>query len=229
MAIIYFVSVLLLILAFILIKKTEKTLDIISFVGITIVTFLSLNVFICYVLTFLSIKQNLIILSLINVIISLPMILKIIKAKQIQKFKFDKVNLICVIVILIVTFIVSCLNFGIPFKIKYETGDPATHYYTSVVFAENEELLARNIDDVYGALRFRKIGSYANSGIIMECFSNVIDEIDYYHIFITFGIFVLFMTGYIMFCTLEKYTKTNTRKNTSSFCQFNICLRLSIK
>ena len=218
MAIIYLISVLLLIAAFILIKKTEKELDIISFVGITIVLFLSYNVFICYVLTFLSIKQNLIVLAIINLVLAVIMAITILNTKQIQKYKYDRESLRNIIIILFVTFIVSCLNFGLPFKIKYETGDPATHYYTSVVFAENEELLVRDIDDVYGSLQVRKIGSYVNSGILMQCFSNILEEADYFNIFVLFGIFILFMTGYIMYCTLEKYTKTVARKNIGTHC-----------
>jgi len=46
----------------------------------------------------------------------------------------------------------------------------------------------------------------------MQCFSNVIDEIDYYNIFIAFGIFVFFLTAAIMFNTLDKYTKSKGGK-----------------
>lgn len=228
MGIVYLISVLLLLITFILIKKTEKTLDIISFTGISIVLFLSYNVFVCYILTFIIVPQNLLVLSLINFGVSIPMAAIILKSKQIQKYKFDKFSLISVLIILLVTFFVSCFNFGLPFKIKYETGDPATHYYTSALFAKDKELLTRNVDDVY-YLRVRKIGSYVNSGIIMQCFSNVLQKADFYNIFILFGIFILFMTGYIMYCTLEKYTNSRGRKDSCTYCKLNICFGLSFK
>ena len=212
MGIVYFISTILLIITFMLIKKTEKTIDVLSFLGISIVLFFSYNVFLCYILTFIAIPNNLIVLSIINLIFSAIFGGIILKKKEMQRFKIDKLSLLCVGIIFIATFIASVLNFGLPFNIKYETGDPATHELTSAIFAEQEKLLNFYEDEAYGVSQGRKIGSYVNSGIIMQCFFNVIEEIDYFNIFIAFGIFVLFMTGSIMFHTLEKYTKTRGGK-----------------
>ena len=46
----------------------------------------------------------------------------------------------------------------------------------------------------------------------MKCFSDVLEEIDYFNVFIAFGIFILFLTGAIMFNTLEKYTNSKGGK-----------------
>ena len=208
MGIIYLVSVLILIMAFALVKKTEKVLDILSFIGIAIVVFLCYNAFICYVLTFFKIPITLSILTIINILLSIPMYLIIYKRKEIQKYKFEKLNAICIVIILILVLIVSYLNFGFPLNIKYESGDPSVHYLTSKLFAEQDSLLNLYEDEMHGGLAGRKIGSYVNSGIIMKCFSNVINEVDNYKIFIVFGIFTLFMTGSMMYSTLEKYTKS---------------------
>ena len=212
MGIVYLISTLLLIVSFILIKKTEKTMDILSNIGLTIVLCFSYNVFLCYILTFIRIPNNLIVLSIINFLIAGIIDLLIFKNKEIQKYKMDRFNLLCIIIILIVTFVAACLNFGLPFNIKYETGDPAVHHITAVVFSQEEKLLNFYEDEVYGMSNGRKIGSYVNSGIIMQCFSNVIEEIDFYNIFIAFGIFVLFLTGAIAFNIFEKYTKTKLGK-----------------
>ena len=212
MGIVYLISTILLIVSFMLIKKSDKKLDILSIIGITIVLYFSYNVFLCYILTFIQIPNNLIVLSILNLIVAAIMGIIIYRKKEIQKYKLDKLNLLCVIIILIVTFTASCLNFGLPFNIKYETGDPAVHHITSVVFSQEEKLLNFYKDDAYGVSYGRKIGSYVNSGIIMQCFANVIDEIDYYNIFIAFGIFIFFITTAIMFNILEKYTKTKGGK-----------------
>ena len=212
MEIIYLISLIILFLTFMLIKKTDKVLDVISFIGISIVLILCYNAFVCYILTFVSIPITLLSLGIINIGFAIPMIIKIFANKEIQKYKLDKFSLICIVLILIAVFAVSYLNFGFPFNIKYETGDPATHYLTSVMFANQDRLINLNKDEVYGEFYGRKIGSYVNSGIIMKCFSNVIDEIDYYNIFIAFGIFILFMTGSMMYSTLEKFTKSKGEK-----------------
>ncbi len=212
MGVVYLVSVLALIITFILIKKTEKTLELIDFIGITIVLLLCYNAFVCYVLTFFTIPCSLLNLSIVNFGFSLIMGLFIMRKKQIQKYNFDKISLISVIIILLITISVSLFNFGFPFNINYETIDPSVHYLTSVMFTEEDSLLNDAKDEIYENFSGRKIGSYVNSGIIMECFSGVIDEIDFYNIFIGFGIFVLFMTGWIMFCTLSKFTHNKTGK-----------------
>ena len=208
MGVIYLLSVLLLSVSFILIKKTEKKLDILSFLGITIVLIMGYNALLSYIFSFFNIPITLLSLSISNFVFSDIIIFIIYRKKQTQKYKFDKVNCICICIILLVTICVSLINFGFPFNIKYETGDPATHYYTSVVFAGQDRLLSRNIDKVYEVFHGRKIASYVNSGILMKCLSGIVNEIDFYNIFIAFGIFILFMTGAVMYNTLEKFTKS---------------------
>ena len=43
----------------------------------------------------------------------------------------------------------------------------------------------------------------------MKCFLNHIDEFEFYNFFITFGIFVLLLTGTVMYNTLVKFSKNN--------------------
>ena len=57
------------------------------------------------------------------------------------------------------------LNFGIPFNIKYETGDASVHYLTSRMFTEEDRLLIKVEDEIYGDFQGRKIGSYSNTEI----------------------------------------------------------------
>lgn len=212
MGIIYLISVLFLVISFILIKKTEKVLDIISFTGITIVVFMAYNAFVCYVINFFGIPITLLSLSIINILFAVLISGIILIKKEIQKYKLDKFGILSIGIILIATLVVSYLNFGFPFNIKYETGDPAIHFTTSAVFAKQDSLLNLNTDEVYGNYEGRKIGSYVNSGIIMKCCSSFMDEIDYYKVFIGFGIFILFMTGAMMYSTLEKFAKTKGGK-----------------
>ncbi len=208
MGIVYLISVLLLFAGFIVIKKTEKILDVISFAGISIVVFFAYNSFVCYVMAFFGIPITLVSLSIINIIFAGIMIGIILKKKERQKYQLNKFSLFCIVVILIATIGISILNFKFPFNIKYESGDPAVHYMTSAEFVEEDSLLNLYKDEVHGTFEGRKIGSYVNSGIIMKACSSFMDSISYYNIFIGFGIFVLFLTGAIMYSTLEKYTKS---------------------
>lgn len=107
---------------------------------------------------------------------------------------------------------VSYVRFGFPFSIKYESGDSAVHFLTADIFSKEDKLLNNVKDELYGRFSARKIGSYVNSGLIMKCFEGAIDEIYNYRIFIGFGIFILFMTGSMMYSTLEKFAKNNFGK-----------------
>lgn len=92
MGIVYFISVLAIVATFILIKKTEKTISILSFSCITITVLLCYNAFVCYVLTFIKVPITLLSLSLINLVLTAIMIWHILRKREIQKYKFDKVR-----------------------------------------------------------------------------------------------------------------------------------------
>lgn len=83
------------------------------------------------------------------------------------------------------------------------------------MFKEQDTLLSVSYDEVYGSFQGRKIGSYTNTGIIMKCFEK--QESDY-SIFIGFGVFILFMTGAMMYNTLEKFTKFKYGKLLALIC-----------
>lgn len=205
MGIIYALTVLILFTSFVLIKKTDKKLNILSFIAIAIGVLFCYNTFVCYVLTFFVIPVTLLNLSIINLVISIILIFFIIRKKQTQAYEINKIDILYILLLLVAVLIVSYLNFGFPFNIKYETGDPSVHYLTSDMFSENDSLLITDKDEVYGGFATRKTVSYVNSGLIMKCFSGVIDSYYNYNIFIVFGIFVLFITAWAMYTTISSF------------------------
>lgn len=209
MGIIYALTVSILFISFILIKKTDKKLNILGFIAITIGALFCYNTFICYVLTFFMLPVTLLNLSIINLIISVILMFFIIRKRQIQSYEIQKIDILYILLLLVAVLIVSYLNFGFPFNIKYETGDPSVHYLTSNMFAEDDALLITNQDEVYGSFTTRKTVSYVNSGLIMKCFSDVIDSYYNYNIFICFGIFVLFITAWGMYTTISAFSIDN--------------------
>ena len=203
MQIIYILSLIILVISFILIKKTDKKLNILSFINITIGVMFCYNTFISYVLTFFLIPVTLMSLSIINIVFSIILITLMLYKKQIQKYEIKKIDIIYIAILGIAVLIVSYLNFGFPFNIKYETGDPSVHYLTSEMFAENDSLLITDRDEVYNSFATRKTVSYVNSGLIMKCLDGIIDPFYNYNIFIIFGIFVLFITAASMYTTIS--------------------------
>ncbi len=80
------------------------------------------------------------------------------------------------------------------------------------MFTEEDQLLNVAKEKVYVGFAGVKYASYLNSGLIMEMLSDVIDKIDFYKIFISFGIFVLFMTGVLMYISLASFIKCKYSK-----------------
>lgn len=223
MGIIYLISVLILLISFVLVKKTEKQIDIISFICISIVALLSYNTFICFVLTFFTIPVTLWGLALINLVLSIIFITLILKKRKIQKYSFKKIDLLYIFLIAIVILAVSYLNFGFPFDVNYETGDPSVHYLTSLKFAESEALLPNiKYDEVYGDLSTRKPASYVNSGLLMKCLSKDLNSIECYNIFAGFSIFTLLLTGITLYTALKKFSK-NKEHNFFAFLVALLC------
>ena len=214
MGIVYLISIIILLVIFILVRKTEKQINIFSFVCISIVLLFCYNTFICYILTFFSIPNTLLILTIINLLISFIFGIQIFSKKQIQNYIFKKIDLLYIFLILIIVLILSYINFEFPINVKYETSDPAVHYLASTMFAETDFLLAaeKNIDDVYGSLKTMKPMSYVNSGLLMKCLSDNLHPMECYNIFVCFGIFVLFMTGATMYSTIISFARKKEHK-----------------
>ncbi len=205
MQIIYILSLIILTISFILIKKTDKKLNILSFINITIGVVFCYNTFISYVLTFFMIPITLVNFTIVNVFLSIIIIVIIVLKKQIQQYEIKKIDILYMTILAIAVLIVSYLNFDFPFNIKYETGDPSVHYLTSQMFAENDSLLITDKDEAYGNFTTRKNVSYVNSGLIMKCLYGVIEPFYNYNIFIVFGIFILFITATSMYTTISTF------------------------
>ncbi len=213
MEVVYILSSITLFVSYLLIKKNEKKVDILKQIALNIVIYFCYNAFVYYVTTFFCIPLNLLGLSGINLFFSSLMIIYIVKTKKIQQFNFKLIDLIYIILLGIAVAIVSYLNFGFPFELKYQSGDSSAHYLTSEMFAEGNSLLpGGKKDTVFGRLSTRKTVSYVNSGLIMKCLQKIIDPFNNYIIFILFGIFTLFLTGWLFYSTISRFTKSNWGK-----------------
>lgn len=205
MSIIYCISNILLLISAALIKKTEKKLDIVKTITITLVLFLCYQTFISYVLTILQIPITLVSLTIINVTLVVAMVSKIACKKQIQEYYFEKRDLIFITILIVIVMLISYFDFGFPVEIKYLTTDSAIHYISAREFYENESLLLKveNIETANAMMP----GAYSNIGILFKVFAPLIGEINLYNVFIGFDIFTLFLSGMLFFVTIKKYAK----------------------
>ena len=126
-SIIFLISFISLIISFLLIKKVEQRLNIVKWIFISLVLLFCLNSLVVYILSYIQIPANLIVMSLIYLLLSIFIYLKFLK-KERQKYYFNKKEIIPLLIILMVIVIISFIRFGFPFSITYHTLDPSVHF-----------------------------------------------------------------------------------------------------
>ena len=208
MGIVYLISVLILLISFILRKKSEREMDIISFISVSITLLFCYNTLVSYILTLFSIPIKLGILTLINLTISIFFIVPIIKKKEIQKYVFSKIDILYITIIVLVILSIVYIFLGFPFDVNYASSDPVIHFFTSLVYAEQDTLMPNaTTDTIFGDLSPRRPASYVNSGLLIKCFCDYDDRIQCYNVFVSFGIFTLIMIGVTIYTGLKQYAK----------------------
>lgn len=205
MSVIYLISIVALIITAILVKRKENKLDILKTIAITIVLFLCYQTFISYAYTMLHIPITLLSLTVMNGIISVLLLGKMIYQKETQAYEFDLRDTIFIIVLIVIVFLVSYCDFGMPWNIKYLTTDSAIHYISAREFYENESLLL-TVDNIETSNAMMP-GAYSNIGILFKAFVPFVGETNLYQVFIGFDIFTFFLSGLMFFVTVKKYAK----------------------
>ena len=211
MPIIYGVSIIILFTLTILLKKTEEKLEIIKAVTINFVLLFAYNTFVCYILNLINIPITLIILSVINFAISIPLIISIIKTKKIQEYTVSKTNIAVMILFIIITTIIININFGNLTKIRYVSMDSREHYKAGREFSEITNLFKKTGPNITTHSGFMP-GAYTNVGIIFKILNPYIGTVELYKAYIIFEAFVYLLIGIVFYMLLEKYCKNINTK-----------------
>lgn len=197
---IYCILQILLLIIFILIKKSDNKLNFLKIGMISLTLTLCYNIFICYSLSVIGIKATSFNLSVINFIISVLLSVKIIKTKEIQKYYIRKLDIIFLMILITIISIISYFRFGLGFeKLTYRTSDPSVHYMASYEFYENSILL--NKVDNNRLLKFDTMmpGSYVNIGLLFKTFGQAS-----YKLYELFDIILLFLISLSFYFIVSK-------------------------
>ena len=118
MNIIYILTSLALIISYLLLNKSEKKENLIHSVIISVILFLTYNIFITQVMFFVHLKSTLLNLAIVNIAFSAVFITKEIKTKTIQKYYINKLDIIAVIIILGLAITIVIMNYGTNIAVK---------------------------------------------------------------------------------------------------------------
>lgn len=214
MNIIYILTIVLMIVLHMLLFKKEEKQGFFSWLIITIGLLLSYNIFICVILSFIKIKSTLITLSIMNIVISCLLGIKIYKDKKIQKYNFSKMDIISIVIIFAIVLLVAIKQYGIPMNVKNSITDASTHYWVADEFYNYSMLLIEDNSDVMGYFDEKAFmpGAYINTGILFKVFSSIIEETYFCMLFIVFETCMWCLSGLLMYALLSHNKKEDKQK-----------------
>lgn len=202
MGYLYICTLIFLGVAFISLKKSEEKLNLIKWICIFIAGLYAYNITVCMILGVLHITQNIWLLSLINIIVSLILLYKPIKKHEYQKYKCSKLDIVAILMI--------CVFFGVMFvkdiyiwngDVSHWAVDSAIHYRAAKHYSENLNLFVFLEDKTFFNFNIMQTGAYINDGIFMNVINSItgLEKIYIYQAFETLTMFVGSLALYAFF------------------------------
>ncbi|MBQ7140427.1 MAG: hypothetical protein IJO32_02865 [Bacilli bacterium] len=207
MNIIYIISILMLLFSITLKKLTDKKINILKLITINIVIVMCYTSCLAYIFDLIHIPITLFSMTIVNLLPSLYFLYDIFKNKNINKFYFQKKDLIMLVILIIVSVIVFIMFFTKDFLFGYNSPDAAAHFTSARYFALSNSLDATiNIKHAqnYGN-GFQFLG-FVNVGMLFKCLS-FLSNFDLYKIFVIYNLFLFVLTSYSFYFLLSDKAK----------------------
>lgn len=208
MGIFYCLTVLAMVMAFILIKKSDEKLNLISWIILTAITYLGFNIAICMIFGSLNITTNLLFLSIVDLIVALAFGFKIFKDKEVQKYEIRKRDILGIIICFSIVGYMSKTQIR-PFDttVANASVDVSMHYSAATNFADNMKILAK-IDNKTGYnFTTMQTGAYINTGIFMSIIRSIRPLYKEYTTFKIFETLVLSLNIAGFYMLISNYLK----------------------
>ena len=169
MGIFYVVTVLLMFIGFILIKKSEKRINLVNMCILSVIAYLAYNVLICMIFGNLGVTTNLLFLSIVNIVITIFLGIKILKDKEIQTYKLRKRDVLGVIICAVIVSYMAVDQYKpLSNTVANASVDACMHYSAATNFADNMIVLSK-INNLTGYnFKTMQTGAYINTGIVMN-------------------------------------------------------------
>lgn len=198
----YLFSIVFFILGFLCKRKSDKELNFIKWICISLVSLYAYNVTVCMILGILHIVQNLWILSIINLIIGSILWFKVVTKYECQKYRCSKLTAISLLIMLII--------FGIMFvkdlyvykgDVTHYVIDSAIHYRAAKHYSDNLQLFVFTEDKTFFDFNIMQTGAYINDGLFMRTMKGItgLDEIYSYQLFDVMTLFACGLAFYAFF------------------------------
>ena len=198
-SILFVISFIYLLIASILVKKTDSKLNFGTFLLLDFILITFINALIVFVLGIFNIPAPLSLRSIIILLLAIYLSYILYKNKEYQKYNFSKINLLCILIILVFSIVLGFNRYGKNLDIVYETTDPAIHMLNSQRFAVSSNLYedTTNIKNFIPKKSARTLFyGYVSAGTMMQV-TDGFNKSASVRIkdFIIYDLFILFVIG----------------------------------
>lgn len=212
LGIFYMLTVIAMIVTFIIVKKSDEKVNLISWCIFAGIAYLGFNITVCMIFGVLNITTNLVFLSIANLIVTAVFGFKIYKDKGIQSFEIRKRDIAAVVICLaIIGYMGKTQYKPLDRTVANASVDVSMHYSAATNFADNMKVLAK-IDNKTGYnFTTMQTGAYINTGIFMNIMRELKPDYKEYATFKIFEMAVLLLNtaGFYMLILDKLKSKTN--------------------
>lgn len=216
MNLIYLLSIFALLTNLYFLNKTGKKINGVTWFIYTIDLYLCYNIFLVFLLSTVHIPSNFYSLSAVNLLLSFSIYRLNYKksekiAKNIQKYYYNKHEIVFFIAISIVCLVIGIVRFNGFSDVVYETTDPNLHYKIAETFSKSNFLLndQNSVTEMYKTFSHSMSGTYINEGLLMRVF-NFIPAYKIHMIFDVLCLILYSLTFYVTAIQLKIGKKKDT-------------------
>lgn len=212
MGIFYCLTVVAMLATFVIVKKSDKKLNLINWCILSLIAYLAFNILICMIFGNLNITTNLVFLSIINLLVTVGFGFKIYKDKKIQNFEIRKRDFIAVVAVFIIVSYMAVKQYTPLSKtVANASVDACNHYSAAINFADNMKILAKINNTTGYNFKTMQTGAYINTGIFMSVVRSILPDFKDYVTFKIFEIGVLALNVLAFYMLISE--KLKTKKN----------------
>lgn len=201
----YIISILIVGVLFLILKKQDKKIDVIPQICIVFLCVLAYQTLESILLSCINISINLNTLSIINLIFIILLTIGI-KRKGIQSFKIEKKDIIVTAILIIVVSLITYYDIGKIENIRYYSTDASIHYIAAKEFYQNEQLLYKTEGTETGKQMMPV--AYTNVGLAFKALEPIIGEMNFYKVFEIFDIIVFLFSAILFYYIIKNITTT---------------------
>lgn len=199
MGIFYIISLVILIAGFLSVKKSEKKLNFIKWLLMTIVLIYAYNIVVGMILGILNIKAYIWLLGVINIGITMIITTRVIFNHEYQKYEVTKYDIAGLLILLVIFGVMLVKDLYIhKGDVSHYAMDSAVHYRAAKHYAENLKIFINCEDRTFFNFNIMQTGAYINDGIFMKVINNI-TGLEYVYIYQIFESLTLFICGLALY------------------------------